>query len=142
MTWLPEALHLQLQSSPLNTLNSFHSAPSTIKALVGFKIMDQSQFDDEGFLLDLSIWSEDLAKEIASHIDIELTPAHFEIIHALRHFYQQHEVAPANRPFVKLIKNEFGPEKGNSIYLMTLFPESPAKIAAKIAGLPKPANCL
>jgi len=104
--------------------------------------MDQSQFDKEGFLLDLATWDEALAKEIASDMNIELTDAHFEIIHALRKFYHEHEVAPANRPFVKLIKNEFGPDKGNSIYLMTLFPESPAKIAAKIAGLPKPANCL
>lgn len=104
--------------------------------------MNDSVFDKEGFLKDLSLWSEDMAKQIADTEGINLTESHFEIIHTLREFYQQHEVAPANRPFVKLIKNTYGADKGNSIYLMTLFPESPAKIAAKIAGLPKPANCL
>ena len=28
------------------------------------------------------------------------------------------------------------------IYLMSLFPGSPAKLGSKIAGLPKPENCL
>ncbi len=104
--------------------------------------MNTAQFDDEGFLINLESWNEELAIKIAQGESISMTAEHFEIIHTLREFYQQHEVALANRPFVKLIKNTFGPDKGNSIYLMTLFPESPAKIAAKIAGLPKPANCL
>lgn len=104
--------------------------------------MNSELFDDEGFLLNLSDWSPELAIEIADNENISLTAEHMEIITALREFYNKHEVAPANRPFVKHIKNTFGADKGNSIYLMTLFPESPAKIAAKIAGLPKPANCL
>ena len=32
--------------------------------------------------------------------------------------------------------------EGKSIYLMSLFPGSAAKIGSKIAGLPKPDNCL
>ena len=100
------------------------------------------QFDKEGFLLTLDLWSEDVAHEIAKGENIELTQEHFDIIYLLRDFYQKHEVAPANRPLVKLVKTQLSAEKGNSIYLMTLFPESPAKIAAKIAGLPKPPNCL
>ncbi|MGB3668051.1 MAG: TusE/DsrC/DsvC family sulfur relay protein [Bermanella sp.] len=105
-------------------------------------MMNTAEFDDEGFLINLDSWDEKLATQIAKNENITLSPAHLEIIHTLRTFYREHEVALANRPFVKLIKNTYGPDKGNSIYLMTLFPESPAKIAAKIAGLPKPANCL
>lgn len=104
--------------------------------------MSTPEFDKEGFLINLDQWNESLAANIAQGEGITLTDEHLVIIHTLRDFYQQHEVALANRPFVKLIKNTYGPDKGNSIYLMTLFPESPAKIAAKIAGLPKPANCL
>ena len=33
-------------------------------------------------------------------------------------------------------------DKGNSIYLHKLFPGNPAKLAAKIAGLPRPTNCI
>lgn len=104
--------------------------------------MTAPQFDKEGFLINLDTWNEEVAYEIAKSEGITLSENHFEIIYLLRDFYFNHEIAPANRPLVKLVKNQFGDEKGNSIYLMTLFPESPAKIGAKIAGLPKPPNCL
>jgi len=105
-------------------------------------LLSQLELDKDGFLKDLSVWSEDVARVLAQHDGIELSPEHFEVLHVLRDFYQKHQVAPANRPFVKAIKLALGEEKGNSIYLMGLFPESPAKLAAKYAGLPKPANCL
>lgn len=99
-------------------------------------------FDEEGYLLDLANWNEDLGKDIAQSEGIELTPAHWEIITLLRNFYEKFEVSPAMRPLVKAVSKELGEEKGKSIYLMKLFPGSPPKLAAKIAGLPKPANCL
>jgi tRNA 2-thiouridine synthesizing protein E len=46
------------------------------------------------------------------------------------------------RILVKHVRSQLGEEKGNSIYLMQLFPGSPAKLASKLAGLPKPDNCL
>ena len=104
--------------------------------------LEDLPLDSEGFLTDLSLWNEDVASLLADQDSIELSPQHFEIIHLIRKFYQEHQVSIANRPLVKLVKNELGAEKGSSIYLMQLFPESPAKFAAKIAGLPKPANCL
>mgnify|MGYP000485751776 CR=1 FL=1 len=99
------------------------------------------ELDPDGFLKNLDQWSEIVAHSIALDNDLDLDENHFEIIYLLRDFYQKHQVAPANRPFVKMVKLALGQEKGNSIYLMTLFPQSPAKLAAKIAGLPKPPNC-
>jgi tRNA 2-thiouridine synthesizing protein E len=99
-------------------------------------------FDKEGFLTSLELWSEEIAHDIAAKENITLTKNHLDVIYLLRDFYQKFEVAPANRPLVKLVKMQIAEDKGNSIYLMTLFPESPAKIGAKIAGLPKPPNCL
>ena len=98
--------------------------------------------DKEGFLVNLDDWTEDVARHMAQKDGLELNEAHFEILHLLRAFYAQYQVSPANRPLVKAVKQTLGDEKGNSIYLMTLFPESPAKLGAKYAGLPKPANCL
>ncbi len=49
---------------------------------------------------------------------------------------------PSNRLFVKAVKEALGEDKGNSIYLMQLFPGTPAKTACRIAGLPRPTNCL
>lgn len=99
------------------------------------------ELDPDGFLKDLSHWSEAVAHAIAQDHQLALSADHFEIIYLLRDFYHKHQVAPANRPFVKMVKLALGAEKGNSIYLMTLFPQSPAKLAAKISGLPKPPNC-
>ncbi|MCC4272887.1 MAG: sulfurtransferase TusE [Marinomonas sp.] len=104
--------------------------------------MTNIEFDEEGYLLDLSQWSEALAESIATKEGLELTEAHWEILRVLRNFYEQFEVSPAMRPLVKAVTKELGADKGKSIYLMKLFPGSPPKLAAKIAGLPKPANCL
>jgi tRNA 2-thiouridine synthesizing protein E len=43
---------------------------------------------------------------------------------------------------VKLVRESLGEDKGTSIYLLGLFPGNPAKVAAKIAGLPRPTNCI
>ena len=98
--------------------------------------------DKEGFLHDLGDWSHEVAEQLAENEDVKLTDAHWEIIHLLRQFYQDTGISPSMRIFVKLTKKNLGIEKGNSIYLLGLFPNSPAKLAAKIAGLPRPTNCL
>jgi tRNA 2-thiouridine synthesizing protein E len=99
-------------------------------------------FDTEGFLQELELWTPIIAESIAYRENIFLTQQHWEIIYLVRNFYQQFEISPAMRPLVKYAGNNLGLDKGKSIYLMQLFPPSPAKLAAKIAGLPKPANCL
>jgi len=37
---------------------------------------------------------------------------------------------------------KLGADKGNSLHLNKLFNGTPAKLAAKLAGLPRPTNCL
>lgn len=98
--------------------------------------------DKEGFLKNLNDWSPDVAIQIADSEGISLSDDHWEIITILRDFYSTYEISPAMRILVKSVKEQLGSEKGSSIHLLTLFPGSPAKIASKIAGLPKPTNCL
>lgn len=98
--------------------------------------------DDQGFLIDLSQWNEQVAEAIAQEENIVLTAAHWEILLLLRDFYQEYAISPAMRILVKTVGEKLGPDKGQSLYLLKLFPGSPAKVAAKIAGLPKPTNCL
>ncbi|MBE0487787.1 MAG: TusE/DsrC/DsvC family sulfur relay protein [Halomonas sp.] len=98
--------------------------------------------DPEGYLIDLDDWNPDVARAIANEEGIELTHEHWEIIEVLRDFYRRFEQAPAMRPLVKAVTKALGEEKGRSIHLMRLFPGSPAKLGARIAGLPKPTNCL
>jgi tRNA 2-thiouridine synthesizing protein E len=98
--------------------------------------------DQQGFLKNLEDWNEDIARELAVAENIALTDAHWEIIQLLKRFYQDYQLSPSMRPLVKYIAQELDKDKAKSIYLMKLFPGSPAKIAAKIAGLPKPDNCI
>ena len=83
-----------------------------------------------------------LQNVIAKLEDIELTDNHWEIIQLLKAFYQRYQTSPAMRPLVKFTQQELGENKGNSIYLMKLFPNGPAKVGCKIAGLPRPTNCI
>ncbi|WP_431688916.1 TusE/DsrC/DsvC family sulfur relay protein [Hahella sp. NBU794] len=98
--------------------------------------------DKDGFLVNLNDWSPTIAEEIAAHENIALTPEHWEIIDLVREFYDEFGLSPVNRVLVKTTGAKLGQDKGSSIYLMQLFPGGPAKIACKIAGLPKPNNCL
>ncbi|MFT6101655.1 MAG: tRNA 2-thiouridine synthesizing protein E [Granulosicoccus sp.] len=98
--------------------------------------------DKEGYLCNLAEWSEGVASAIAIEESITLSSDHWDVIHLLREFYQVFDISPAMRPLVKYVGVKLGKEKANSIYLLRLFPPSPAKIASKIAGLPRPTNCL
>lgn len=98
--------------------------------------------DKEGYLSNLTDWDESVATALAQAEQITLRPAHWEIINLLRIFYNRHQMSPANRALVNLVKRDLGEAKGRSVYLMKLFKGSPAKTASKIAGLPKPENCL
>lgn len=98
--------------------------------------------DKEGYLQDLEVWTEELAVIIAEKENIKLTQDHWELVHLIREFYLDFELSPAMRPLVKYINKKLGKDKGSSIYLLSLFPGSPAKVLSKIAGLPRPTNCL
>jgi len=100
------------------------------------------ELDKEGFLKNLGDWNESVAKELAQNESIILTEQHWEIIYLVREFYQIFQISPSMRALVKRTEQILGAEKGKSIYLLQLFPVSPAKFVSKIAGLPKPANCL
>lgn len=119
----------------------FNPAPCACDQLV-LSMMNDSLLDDEGYLFNLEDWSEALAEELAQMKGIHLTEAHWEVLWLLRDFYHHYQHSPAMRPLCKAMSLQLGADKGRSIYLLKLFPGSPAKLAACIAGLPKPDNCL
>ncbi len=98
--------------------------------------------DDEGFLTEMSDWNTELAEIIAQADGIEMTENHWEVVNFLRDYYAEYQIAPAVRILIKSIREQFGPDKGNSIYLYELFPGGPAVQGCKIAGLPKPTRCI
>lgn len=91
--------------------------------------------DDEGFLTVYDEWDENLAKQLAANIGIDLTGAHWKAIRFLRDdFRSQGETATIRR--VSIVGGI--PTKE----LFVLFPKKPAKKMAYIAGLPKPQGCV
>lgn len=98
--------------------------------------------DKEGFLLDLNDWSDAAAEALAAREDLHLSAEHWEVLQLLRTFYTEYQLSPATRPLIKYVALHLGADKGNSLHLNRLFKGTPAKLAAKLAGLPKPTNCL
>jgi TusE/DsrC/DsvC family sulfur relay protein len=98
--------------------------------------------DEEGYLVNLSDWNEDVAQFLAQQENVELTPNHWEVVNFLREYYNEYQIAPAIRVLTKAIGKKLGADKGNNKYLYELFPYGPAKQACKIAGLPKPTGCV
>jgi tRNA 2-thiouridine synthesizing protein E len=92
--------------------------------------------DAEGFLVDASEWDEELAAEIARENGIpELTERHWLVVRFMRDRYLTTGSAPSIRAL--------GKESGVPIKeLYQLFPKGPAKLAAKIGGIPKPKGCI
>ena len=99
------------------------------------------ELDEDLCLCHLSDWNEQVAEALAAQEGIQLSAQHWQVLHAVREFYQEFELSPANRALVKYMAQRFGKEIGNSMHLNSLFQGKPAKLAARIAGLPKPANC-
>lgn len=89
---------------------------------------------EDGYLEDMSQWNEDIAKEIAEEIGIELTDKHFEVLNYLREKTEAGEALTIR----KVGKSGIVDIKG----LYKLFPKGPLKFSSRIAGIPKPTSCV
>lgn len=98
--------------------------------------------DKQGYLQNLSDWDKSVAEILASKEGMKLEQSHWEVIELLRAFHLQSGLVPSTRALVKLMAKDLGESKGKSMYLMKLFPQTPLKLACKIAGLPRPTNCV
>jgi tRNA 2-thiouridine synthesizing protein E len=92
--------------------------------------------DAEGFLTDPGQWSEAVGESIARENGIpELTERHWLVVRFMRERFLATGTAPTIR--------SLGKESGVPIKeLYELFPRGPAKLAAKIGGIPKPHGCI
>ena len=95
----------------------------------------QVNVNDEGFLTVYDEWNEEIAKVLATQIEIELTPRHWEVINFLREDFKKEGESSTSRHTQTVggfpIKEQF-----------VLFPKKPAKKMTYIAGLPKPKGCV
>ncbi len=98
--------------------------------------MQRPDIDDEGYLVNPETWNEDIAKEFASKEKIELTEDHWDAIHFMRQYYQEHQIAPDVRHVMKHLALRLGSGSRNRIF--ELFPYGYVKQACKIAGMKRP----
>ena len=95
----------------------------------------------DGYLANIDDWTPVVAEFLASKHALHLTAQHWEVLNLLRNFYLKYNASPSIRTLVNAMRQEYGAEKGNSIYLHKLFPGA-ALQATNIAGLPKPIRCI
>lgn len=100
------------------------------------------ELDQDGHLLDYTVWSEQVAQELAQSLELELTAWHFEVLHAVRQFYQQFGHSPATRPLIKFLMKTVSPEINNAVLQEKFNTGLVARHLSRLAGIPKPANCL
>ena len=104
----------------------------TITTIAGTEV----DLNEEGFLTDPEQWNEGVAAEIARSEGIdELTDRHWIVVRFMRDQYFEKGTGPTVRVL--------GKTSGVSVKeLYQLFPKGPAKVAAKVAGIPKPRGCI
>lgn len=98
--------------------------------------------DQDGHLVDYTVWNEQVAQELAQMLELELTAWHFEVLHAVRAFYQQFGHSPATRPLIKFLMKTVSPEIDNALLQARFNTGLVARHLSRLAGVPKPANCL
>jgi len=92
--------------------------------------------DSEGYLLEVAQWSEDFARVRAQTEGLELSDAHWEVIHFLRDYYAAHQVQAQVRFMIKHFAETWGPERASNHNLHAMFPiGGPQKQGNRLAGL-------
>ena len=94
------------------------------------------EVNEEGFFTKPEQWTEAMAPEIAAEVGVgPLGESHWIVIKFMRHEYEANGTGATVRVL--------GKSSGVSVKeLYELFPKGPAKLAARIAGIPKPKGCI
>ncbi len=95
----------------------------------------QVQLDEGGFFADATQWSPEIAEAIAAEVGLTLTPKHWTVLNFCREDAAQQGTPPGLRRISKMAGVD-------TKELYQLFPKGPGKLAARIAGLPKPQGCV
>lgn len=92
--------------------------------------------DAEGYLLEPSEWSEVVAEELASRLDIVLGDDHWQVIRFMRDYFDERQVAVDARHVIKQLEARYPGQGRNRLY--ELFPYGYVSQACRIAGMKRP----
>lgn len=100
--------------------------------------MNPIHTDAEGYLVDPADWSEDVAEELARREGVSLSALHWDVLHFMRRYYDDRQIAADARFVVKYLAEEKGLGEDARKRLFELFPYGYVKQACKIAGMRRP----
>lgn len=94
------------------------------------------ELDAEGYLVEPGEWNEEVARELARRVDIDLGDEHWEVLRFMRDYYDDHQIAADARHVIRHLERRL-PGDGRS-RLFSLFPYGYVAQACKIAGMKRP----
>jgi len=97
--------------------------------------MNIPERDGDGYLIDSSAWTPDIARAMANADEVALDDVKWQQILKAREYYEEHAVVPPIRKFSKYLGED---QKG----MFKLWMTGPMKPITKYGGLPKPTGCV
>jgi TusE/DsrC/DsvC family sulfur relay protein len=94
--------------------------------------------DDEGYLIDPADWTVSVAQALAERENVALSDLHWKVLHFMRAFYDDHQVAADARFVIRFLADEIGLGDAARGKLFELFPYGYVRQACKIAGMKRP----
>lgn len=92
--------------------------------------------DAEGYLSEPADWNEDVARALAQEENIQLNDDHWDVIHFMRDYFDEHQVIADVRFVIKHLATRMGKDAHKKLF--ELFPYGYVKQACKIAGMRRP----
>lgn len=99
--------------------------------------------DQDGHLCDHTLWTPVIAQQLANTLSVDIDTERLAVLQQVRAFFVKFNHAPATRPLIKWLQQTL-PDYGISNQkLQQLFNTGlVARHVNRLAGLPKPPNCL
>ena len=105
--------------------------------------LDDVALDQDGHLCDHTIWTPVIAQQLANTLDIVLDTERLAVLQQVRAFFVKFNHAPATRPLIKWLQKTLPDDDISNQKLQQLFNTGlVARHVNRLAGLPKPPNCL
>lgn len=94
------------------------------------------ELDQDGYLIDLADWSEEVAITLANNEGLPLSAAHLEVIYALRQFHTEFQLSPAMRPLVGYIRQHWARKKVTASIFSRYFLEAQPNLPVRSPAYP------
>jgi len=120
------------------------STNSSTSSLTSINVaLDDVALDQDGHLCDHTIWTPVIAQQLANTLDIVLDTERLAVLQQVRAFFVKFNHAPATRPLIKWLQQTLPDDDISNQKLQQLFNTGlVARHVNRLAGLPKPPNCL